>query len=113
MSRETENFAQKLNELVKQADLLLQELIVLRRNNPTAKQETAKMLENQLIYPKVVGSSIGLPGIWVFAAVMIGGGLFGIQGVIFGIPIVSVFYQLIKNDLNKREKNNILKKVQV
>lgn len=50
MSRETEDFAQKLNELVKQADLLLQELIVLRRNNPTAKQETAKMLENQLIY---------------------------------------------------------------
>ena len=72
-----------------------------------------QQLENQLIYPKVVGSSIGLPGIWVFAAVMIGGGLFGIQGVIFGIPIVSVFYQLIKNDLNKREKNNILKKVQV
>ena len=50
MSRETENFAQKLNDLVKQADLLLQELIVLRRNNPTSKQETAKMLENQLIY---------------------------------------------------------------
>ena len=50
MSRETENFAQNLNDLVKQADLLLQELIVLRRNNPTAKQETAKMLENQLIY---------------------------------------------------------------
>ena len=50
MSSETENFDQKLNDLVKQADLLLQELIVLRRNNPTAKQETAKMLENQLIY---------------------------------------------------------------
>ena len=50
MSRETAEFAQKLNDLVKQADLLLQELIVLRRNNPTAKQETAKMLENQLIY---------------------------------------------------------------
>lgn len=50
MSSETENFAQKLNDLMKQADLLLQELIVLRRNNPTAKQETAKMLENQLIY---------------------------------------------------------------
>ncbi len=50
MSSETENFAQKLNDLVKQADLLLQELIVLRRNNPTSKQEKAKMLENQLIY---------------------------------------------------------------
>ena len=50
MSRETAEFAQKLNDLVKQADLLLQELIVLRRNNPAAKQETAKMLENQLIY---------------------------------------------------------------
>ena len=50
MSRETAEFGQKLNDLVKQADLLLQELIVLRRNNPTVKQETAKMLENQLIY---------------------------------------------------------------
>lgn len=65
-----------------------------------------QQLENQLIYPKVVGSSIGLPGIWVFAAVMIGGGLFGIQGVLFGIPTVSVVYQLLKKDLNKREGSN-------
>lgn len=67
-----------------------------------------QQLENQLIYPKVVGSSIGLPGIWVFAAVMIGAGLFGIQGIIFGIPTVSVIYQLVKNNLNKREEVNIL-----
>lgn len=65
-----------------------------------------QQLENQFIYPKVVGSSIGLPGIWVFAAVMVGGGLFGIQGVLFGIPTVSVIYQLLKKDLNKREGCN-------
>ena len=69
-----------------------------------------QQLENQLIYPKVVGSSIGLPGIWVFASVMIGGGLFGIQGVLFGIPTVSVIYQLIKNDLRKRE--NVLTSIE-
>lgn len=62
-----------------------------------------QQLENQLIYPKVVGDSIGLPGIWVFAAVIVGGGLFGIMGVILGIPVVSVFYQLLRNDLTKRE----------
>ena len=72
-----------------------------------------QQLENQLIYPKVVGSSIGLPGIWVFASVMIGGGLFGIQGVLFGIPTVSVIYQLIKNDLIQRENAHISIEVEV
>lgn len=61
-----------------------------------------QQLESQLIYPKVVGSSIGLPGIWVFAAVIIGGSLFGIMGILVGIPLFSAIYQIIVNDVNKK-----------
>lgn len=61
-----------------------------------------QQFEGQIIYPKVVGSSIGLPGIWVFAAVIVGGGLFGIPGMLFGIPIISTAYQLILNDVRKK-----------
>lgn len=63
-----------------------------------------QQFEDQLIYPKVVGSSLGLPGIWVFAAVVVGGGLFGISGVIFGIPVASAAYVLLKNDVEKRQR---------
>ena len=60
-----------------------------------------QQLEGNLIYPKVVGSSIGLPGIWVLAAVTIGGGISGIGGMLLGVPTAAAMYQLIKNDMNK------------
>ena len=60
-----------------------------------------QQLEGNLIYPKVVGSSIGLPGIWVLAAVTIGGGIMGIPGMLLGVPTAAAVYQLLKNDLNK------------
>lgn len=60
-----------------------------------------QQLEGNLIYPKVVGSSIGLPGVWVLAAVTIGGGIMGIGGMLVGVPTVAAVYQLIRNDLNK------------
>lgn len=60
-----------------------------------------QQLEGNLIYPKVVGSSIGLPGVWVLAAVTVGGGIMGIPGMLLGVPTVAAVYQLIKNDLNK------------
>ena len=63
-----------------------------------------QQLEGNLIYPKVVGSSIGLPGIWVLAAVTIGGGLIGIPGMLLGVPTVAAIYQLLKNNLNKKEE---------
>ncbi|MDE7059687.1 MAG: AI-2E family transporter [Lachnospiraceae bacterium] len=62
-----------------------------------------QQLENQLIYPRVVGTSIGLPGILVFSAVMVGGSLFGVAGVLLGIPLAAAAYQLLKEDLQKRE----------
>ena len=58
-----------------------------------------QQLENQLIYPRVVGSSIGLPGIWVFAAVVIGGGLFGVVGMMFLIPLTAALYKLFNEYL--------------
>lgn len=57
--------------------------------------------EGNLIYPKVVGSSIGLPGVWVLAAVTIGGGVMGVLGMLLGVPTVAAVYQLIKNDMNR------------
>lgn len=60
-----------------------------------------QQLEGNLIYPRVVGASIGLPGIWVLAVVTIGGGMFGISGMLFGVPLAAAGYQLLRNDINK------------
>lgn len=60
-----------------------------------------QQLENNLIYPKVVGSSIGLPAIWVLAAVTIGGGIMGIAGMLIGVPLAAAFYRLLREDINK------------
>lgn len=61
-----------------------------------------QQLEGNLIYPKVVGKSVGLPGIWVLAAVTIGGGLFGVLGMLFGVPICSVLYVLFRRFVNSK-----------
>jgi len=61
-----------------------------------------QQLEGNIIYPKVVGSSIGLPGIWVFAAVILGGGLMGITGILFGVPLIATIYKLLRKSVNKR-----------
>lgn len=66
-----------------------------------------QQIEGNLIYPRVVGSSVGLPSIWVLAAVSIGASLMGIVGMLVFIPIVSVLYALLRRDvyehLEKRE----------
>ena len=61
-----------------------------------------QQFEGNVIYPRVVGSSMGLPGIWVLAAVTIGGGMFGIGGMLIGVPITAAAYRLIKEDLSKK-----------
>ncbi len=65
-----------------------------------------QQIEGNLIYPKVVGSSMGLPGIWVLAAVTVGGGVLGIGGMIIGVPAMAVIYKLVKESLVKKEKEN-------
>lgn len=61
-----------------------------------------QQVEGNLIYPKVVGESIGLPGIWVFAAVIAGGGLMGITGILFGVPLIATIYKLLDKSVNER-----------
>lgn len=62
-----------------------------------------QQLEGDLIYPRVVGSSIGLPGIWVLAAVTVGGGLWGIPGMMVGVPAAAAIYRLLREDVTRRE----------
>ena len=62
-----------------------------------------QQLEGNLIYPRVVGSSMGLPGIWVLAAVSVGGGIMGIMGMFLGVPLAAALYRIIKEDVSKRE----------
>ena len=64
-----------------------------------------QQIEGDLIYPRVVGSSVGLPSIWVLFAVTVGGGLWGIVGVLFSVPTLSVIYLLLKEYINNRSKS--------
>lgn len=61
-----------------------------------------QQLEGNLIYPHVVGNSVGLPSIWVLVAVTLGGSMMGITGMLIFIPLVSVFYTLLREWVNER-----------
>ena len=61
-----------------------------------------QQVEGNVIYPRVVGTSLGLPGIWVLAAVTVGGSLLGLPGVLVAVPIASVLYTLLRRDIHKR-----------
>ena len=63
-----------------------------------------QQLEGNLIYPKVVGNSVGLPSIWVLAAVTLGSGMFGVVGMLVFIPLFSTGYTLLKEDVNRRNR---------
>ena len=71
-----------------------------------------QQLEGNLIYPKVVGNSVGLPGILVLVAVTVGGKLFGVPGMLIGVPLCAVLYCLLKEVVEVRlEKKNLSDKV--
>lgn len=61
-----------------------------------------QQLEGNLIYPKVVGNSVGLPSLWVLVAVALGSSMFGVVGMLMFIPLFSTAYTLIREDVNKR-----------
>lgn len=63
-----------------------------------------QQIEGNLIFPRVVGESIGLPGVWVLAAVTVGGGMLGIPGMLIGVPLASTLYRLLRRDVQAREK---------
>lgn len=61
-----------------------------------------QQIEGNLIYPRVVGNSVGLPSIWVLFAVSVGGSLFGVAGMLLFIPLLSTVYSLVRENANKR-----------
>lgn len=65
-------------------------------------------IEGTFIYPKVVGSSLGLPSIWVLAAVTLGGGIFGVAGMLLSVPVASTVYILLSNEVNKDRFKEII-----
>ena len=65
-------------------------------------------IEGDLIYPRVVGSSMGLPSIWVLTAITIGGGMFGVLGMMLSVPFASTMYTLLRNEINKDRFKQII-----
>ena len=66
-----------------------------------------QQLEGNLIYPKVVGTSVGLPGLWVLVAVTVGASIGGILGMLLSVPICSIIYSIVRTNVNdKIDKKN-------
>lgn len=62
-----------------------------------------QQIENNMIYPRVVGGRLGLPGIWVLLAITVGGQIGGVVGMLFGVPVTTVLYTLLRNSVRGRE----------
>ena len=71
-----------------------------------------QQLEGNLIYPRVVGTSLGLPGIWVLAAVTVGSSLLGFIGLVISVPLTAVVYTILKYDLRQRLPGKELQEVE-
>ena len=63
-----------------------------------------QQLEANIIYPRVVGTQVGLPSFWVLSAGVVGGGLFGVAGMIIGIPLLAVVRKLLLEEVERREQ---------
>ena len=61
-----------------------------------------QQIEGNLIYPRVVGNSIGLPGLWVLASVTVGGGVLGVSGMLLGVPLSAALYKIFADDVKRR-----------
>lgn len=72
-----------------------------------------QQIEGNLIYPRVVGTSIGLPPIWVLLSIILCGNLFGILGILLGIPVFSILYTLLRDSTRRRLRAKHLTRDQV
>ncbi len=66
-----------------------------------------QQFEGNVIYPRVVGSSVGLPGIWVLAAITVGGSFGGIVGMLLGVPVFATFYKLFAENVHERNRKRV------
>lgn len=67
-----------------------------------------QQVEGNLIYPRTVGSTLHLPGLWVLAAVTIGGGVMGIAGMLLFVPLTAAIYRLLGEWVNQRDKRSLI-----
>lgn len=67
-----------------------------------------QQVEGNIIYPRVVGRKIGLPGMWVMMSIAVWGSIFGIWGMLLGVPATTILYQLLKRDVRMREERSSL-----
>jgi len=65
-----------------------------------------QQIEGNFIYPKVVGNRVNLPSIWVLVAVIVGGSIGGVFGMLLGVPVMSIIYSLLKDYVNDKSKQN-------
>ncbi len=72
-----------------------------------------QQLEGNLIYPRVVGNSVGLPAIWVLVSVSVGGSLFGVVGMLSFIPLMSTLYSLLRDNVNSRNNKRVAVRAEV
>jgi predicted PurR-regulated permease PerM len=63
-----------------------------------------QQIDNNVIYPRIVGNSVGLPGIFVLASVTVGGSLFGAAGMFLSVPVCAVIYCLVEEYVENKEK---------
>lgn len=70
-----------------------------------------QQVEGNLIYPRTVGSTLHLPGLWVLAAVTIGGGVMGISGMLLFVPLTAAVYRLLGEWVNQRDKRSIVEAI--
>ena len=62
-----------------------------------------QQLEGNIVYPRVVGSQLGLPALWVLAAITVGGNVMGIGGMLLAVPLTTAIYRLVRENMRKRE----------
>lgn len=72
-----------------------------------------QQFEGNLIYPKVVGNSVGLPGLWVLVAVTVGASIAGVLGMLLSVPICSILYSILRTNVNERLEKQNTKKIKI
>lgn len=71
--------------------------------------QVIQQIENNFIYPKVVGKSVGLASMWTLMAIILGGSLMGIAGMIIGLPLASILYAILREETNEQLENKKIK----
>ena len=77
-------------------------LKVAHLTNVTFANFVTGQLVEAIIYPRVVGNTVGLSGLWVLFAITVGGGFFGFAGMLLGLPIFSIIYALLREEMHRR-----------